>query len=108
MTDFSAIMNRVDARLDDSGISDDLTLPNASVIRGRFLRYQVEQATLDGGVIAGGVATTVIEFRTAATAAVLALAENAIVTHAGQSYRVYRKVSAGDHVGRISIELGAV
>ena len=106
MTNFSALMNRVDATLDASAISDDVALPDGSIVRGRFLRYSDEIGGLDG-VVGGGLSVTVIEFRCAATAAVLALIEGSILRHAGNDYHLNKKVpTGGDHVGRIVLELG--
>ena len=108
MPNFADVMNQVDARLDASRISDDLTLPDATVIRGRFLRGSLPVEGPDLGIDGAGAVVTQTLFNTAATAAVLALIEGATLTHAGTAYRLQRKYPPrGDHAGRITLELGA-
>jgi len=108
MADFyGAVMSRVDARIDASRISDDLTLPSGATVRGRFEREAVELQGIEGGITAGGMYGTTVLFRCAASVAVRALIEGDLLTADEIVYKLQRRLPhAGDNNGRVVLELG--
>lgn len=110
MADFKgAVMAAVDARIDASLISDDLTLPDGSTVRGRYERRAVELEGIDGGINNGAMYGVVCVFHCAATAAVLALIEGDLLRADGVRYKLIRRLPpAGDNNGRVTLELGGM
>lgn len=97
-------MERVDARLDASPISDDLILPSGDIIRGRFFLGHREIELRDGSI-----AALEISFSGPATSEVLRLVENELVRYRGVAYRFVRRLpNRGDETGRVVLELGTL
>jgi hypothetical protein len=96
-------MARVDAKVDASLLSDELTLPSGATVRGRFFSTYTEFELGEGEAAIG----LDISFRCRATPEVLALTENELVRIYGKRYRFVRRYpNEGDHTERTILALG--
>lgn len=103
MTNFADTMALIDAALDQSIISDDLVLPDGTVVRGRLIRGEVPLGFDDGGELVGA---SEIRFECAYSDDVAALKSGEWCLHNGNRY-VFRsrEPDRGDALGRVSLNL---